>query len=176
VGFTALYIGGLYVLYTYLAAFAETRYQLGRDGVTAILGVFGVGAVIGNAVGGLLTDRIGPQKTLILLCLSQLILLPAISLLPLNIVAFGLLVSVWSMCSWSFMVPQQARLAQLAPSRMPVLFALNASAIYVGSSFGSALGGVTLKAQGFAWLGPVGAVLALVALASLFWRQARPEA
>jgi predicted MFS family arabinose efflux permease len=167
VSFTALFIGGLYVLYTFLAALVEARYQLGRDGVTAVLAVFGVGAEVGNSVGGLLTDRIGPKKTLVLLCSAQLLLLPALSLAPLGLIPFATLVAVWSVCSWSFMVPQQARLAVLAPERIPVLFALNAAAIYVGSSAGSALGGATLKAEGFTWLGPVGAVLALLALASL---------
>jgi predicted MFS family arabinose efflux permease len=70
------------------------------------------------------------------------------------------------------MVPQQARLALLAPERIPVLFALNAAAIYVGGSVGSALGGATLQAAGFALLGPVGAGLALLALGSLFWGHA----
>jgi predicted MFS family arabinose efflux permease len=175
VSFTALFIGALYVLYTFLAALVEARYQLGRDGVTAMLGVFGVGAVVGNSVGGVLTDSIGPQRTLLLLCTAQLVLLPALSLLPLGLWAFGALVALWSVCSWSFMVPQQARLALLAPARIPVLFALNAAAIYVGSSAGSALGGLTLRAEGFTWLGPVGAALALLALASLRW-QASPRA
>jgi len=170
VSFTALFIGGLYVLYTFLAALVEARYQLGRDGVTAVLAVFGVGAVVGNSVGGMLTDRIGPHRTLLLLCAAQLVLLPAVSLLPLGLWAFGALVGVWSVCSWSFMVPQQARLAMVAPERIPVLFALNAAAIYVGSSAGSAVGGLTLRTEGLAWLGPVGATLALLALASLLWR------
>jgi predicted MFS family arabinose efflux permease len=169
VSFTALFIGALYVFYTFLAPFLESRYQLGRDGVTAMLAIFGAGAVVGNSVGGVLTDRVGPQRTLVLLCAAQLVLLPALSWTPLPLTAFAVLVGVWSICSWSFMVPQQARLATLAPERIPVLFALNAAAIYVGGSVGSALGGATLQATGFALLGPVGAGLALLALGSLFW-------
>jgi predicted MFS family arabinose efflux permease len=180
VSYTALFIGALYVFYTFLAPFLESRYQLGRDGVTGMLAIFGAGAVVGNSVGGLLTDRIGPQRTLVLLSTAQLALLPALSWIPLPVAAFAVLVGLWSICSWSFMVPQQARLAMLAPERIPVLFALNAAAIYVGGSVGSALGGATLQAAGFTLLGPVGAGLALLALGSLFWgresqrRQANP--
>ena len=171
VSFTALFIGALYVVYTFLAPFLESRYQLGRDGVTVMLAIFGAGAVVGNSVGGLLTDRIGPQRTLLLLCAAQLVLLPALTLVPMPVAAFAALVALWSVCSWSFMVPQQARLALLAPERIPVLFALNAAAIYVGGSMGSALGGATLQGSGFALLGPVGAGLALFALGSLLWRR-----
>ena len=169
VSFTALFIGALYVFYTFLAPFLESRYQLGRDGVTAMLDVFGAGAVVGNSVGGPLTDRIGPHRTLALLCAAQLVLLPALSWVPLPLAAATVVIGLWSICSWSFMVPQQARLAMLAPERVPVLFALNAAAIYVGGSVGSAIGGATLQVAGFAWLGPVGAGLALLAMGSLFW-------
>jgi predicted MFS family arabinose efflux permease len=172
VSFTALFIGALYAFYTFLAPFLEARYQLGRDGVTVVLAIFGAGAVVGNSVGGILTDRIGPQRTLLMLCTAQLILLPAMTWVAMPVVLFGAVVALWSIFSWSFMVPQQARLALLAPERIPVLFALNAAAIYVGGSIGSALGGAALQASGFAVLGPVGAGLALLALGSLVWRRA----
>jgi predicted MFS family arabinose efflux permease len=168
VSFTALFIGALYVFYTFLAPFLESRYQLDREGVTVMLAIFGAGAVVGSSVGGMLTDRIGPRRTLVLLCMSQLVLLPSLTFLPLPLTAFAVLLGLWSVCSWSFMVPQQARLALLAPDRIPVLFALNAAAIYVGGSVGSALGGATLQAAGFTLLGPVGAGLALLALGSLY--------
>ena len=171
VSFTALFIGALYVFYTFLAPFLESRYALGRDGVTLVLAVFGAGAVVGNSVGGLLTDRIGPQRTLLMLCVAQLVLLPTMTWLAMPLPLFGAVVALWSVCSWSFMVPQQARLASLAPERIPVLFALNAAAIYVGGSIGSALGGAALHAAGFGVLGPAGAGLALLALASLLWRR-----
>ena len=171
VSFTALFIGALYVFYTFLAPFLESRYHLGRDGVTLVLAIFGAGAVVGNSVGGVLTDRIGPQRTLFLLCAAQLVLLPAMTWVPMPVAVFGGVVAVWSICSWSFMVPQQARLASLAPERVPVLFALNAAAIYVGGSIGSALGSAALHAAGFSLLGPAGAGLALFALGSLLWRR-----
>ncbi len=172
VSFTALFIGALYVLYTFLAPLLESHYQLGRNGVTVMLAIFGAGAVVGNSVGGVLTDRIGPQRTLVLLCAAQVVLLPVLTTVAMPLALFAGVVALWSVCSWSFMVPQQARLALLSPERIPVLFALNAAAIYVGGSLGSALGGATLQASGFGLLGPVGAGLALLALGSLLWRRA----
>lgn len=176
VSFTALFIGALYVFYTYLAPFLESRLGLGRDGVSAMLLVFGCGAVVGNAMGGWLTDRIGPARTLSGLALSQCLWLPLLSLSHLPVWATGLLVGVWSVCSWSFMVPQQARLAALSPTLAPVLFALNAAAIYVGSSLGAWLGGQVLGRMGFEALGLVGAVVALLAGASLYLAGSRQPA
>lgn len=167
VAFTALFIGSVYVPYTYVAPFLESRYGLGRDGVTLVLVLFGLGAVLGNAVGGRLTDRIGPQRTLTGLAIAQIVCMPALTLLPLPLAAFVALLTVWSVCGWSFMVPQQARLAAMSPQQVPVLLALNAAAIYVGGSVGSAVGGLALGLGGFAVLGLVGGSIAALALLSL---------
>lgn len=172
VGFTVLFIAGLYNLYTYLGPFLEGRLGLGRDGITAMLALFGLGAVLGNVMGGMLTDRIGPGRTLVGLCAAQIVLMPVLTLVPLGLVATAALVAVWSLCAWSFMVPQQARLAALDPASTPVLFALNAAAIYIGGSLGALSGGAILAAQGIAPLGLGGAVLVILALTSL-WLVAR---
>ena len=173
VAFTAVFVGGLYVLYTYLAAFMEARLGLGRDGVSLLLLVYGAGAVIGNWAGGRLTDRVGPARTLTGLALAQLVVMPALTLLPLGpgaggVAAVAVLLLAWSASSWSFMVPQQARLAALDPERAPVLFALNAAAIYLGAALGAAAGAAVLAGTGgTALLGPVGALVAAAGLASL---------
>jgi predicted MFS family arabinose efflux permease len=167
ISFTAWFIGGLYVVYTYMAPLLEARYGMGRDGVTTVLLVFGAGAVIGNSLGGYLTDRIGPLRTLTALGLAQCALLPSLTAVAWPVLALGGVVGVWSVCAWSFMVPQQARLAQMSAKQVPVVFALNASAIYVGASLGSALGGKVLGAMGLIALGPVGVVLVVIAIISL---------
>ena len=175
VSFTAFFIGALYVFYTFMAPFLEARYQLSRDGITLILAIFGAGAVFGNSLGGWMTDRIGTQRTLVCLCAAQVVLLPALTYLTLPLNWFAVLVGVWSVCCWSFMVPQQARLAALSPQRTPVLLALNASAIYVGGSLGSWLGALVLKQFDFSILGPVAVVLAVLAWLSLFLTRPQPS-
>jgi len=167
VAFTALFVGGLYVIYTYLGPFLEARLHLGRDGVTAMLVLFGVGAVAGNALGGFLTDRIGPARTLLILCLSQVLIMPVLTGSVAGLAVTAALIFVWSVCAWSFMVPQQARLAALDPAKTPVLLALNAAAIYVGGSLGSLAGGLTIAQAGLPALGLGGAVLVAAAAASL---------
>jgi predicted MFS family arabinose efflux permease len=52
----------------------ERRHGLGRTGVTAMLLLFGVAGVLGNAMGGFLTDRIGSVRTLAALCIAQIVM------------------------------------------------------------------------------------------------------
>jgi len=167
IAFTAFFIGGIYVVYTFLAPLLETRYGLSRDGVSAMLLFFGMGAILGNAMGGWLTDRIGAGRTLAALCCCQMILMPTLTYLTPPLAAAALLLTLWSVCGWSFMVAQQARLATLAPRQIPVVFALNAAAIYAGAAVGSAIGGLALKASGLDILGSVGAMVIALALASI---------
>lgn len=167
VSFTAVFLAGIYVVYTFLALLLAT--QMGFDGtlISIALLVFGIGAVVGNMLGGVLSDRIGPERTLLTLTASQVVLMPVFSLLPLTTpVLFGL-IFIWSVCGWSFMAPQQSRLITRAPEVAPVMLALNAAAIYVGAAVGSAIGGAVLSVAGLSALGLAGAAVGVLAFGVL---------
>ncbi|KAG1715233.1 Purine efflux pump PbuE [Nymphon striatum] len=68
---TASFLSGIYVVYTYMSPLLSGTMGFGRDGITAALLVFGCGAVIGNLVGGRVSDRIGPIRTLTILASLQ---------------------------------------------------------------------------------------------------------
>jgi MFS transporter, DHA1 family, inner membrane transport protein len=175
VGFTTSFLTAGYVVNTFLAPLLSQNLGWGRDGITLALLVCGIGAVLGNVMGGAMSDRIGPARTLTFLCLAQLVVLPGFSALPLaggeagllaGTLAMGLLV-LWSVFGWSFMAAQQARLIGMAPEAAPVMLALNAAGVYVGAALGSAFGGVVLAGFGLGPLGLVAGALMVVALAHL---------
>ena len=165
--FTASFLGAIYILYTYLAPLLETTMGYGRDGITLVLLVFGAGAVVGNLLGGWMTDRLGSIRSLVILCLGQIATMPFFSGLPMSPTVLLILVFAWSVLGWSFMAPQQVRLLGLAPSIAPVVLALNAAAIYVGTAVGSASGAVVQSYASIVWLGAVAGVAALGALTHL---------
>ncbi len=162
--FTASYITCAYVLFTLIAPLLEEQMQYSRNGVTALLALYGLGAVLGNILGGRLTDRIGPYRSLIIACVSQTLLLPFFSVLPLPDLLLFAIAIVWSTFGWSFMVPQQARLVAAAPDGQSVVLALNAAAVYVGASVGSTLSGLISEAYGLNMLGLAAALCAILAL------------
>ncbi|MGA0610828.1 MFS transporter [Caldimonas sp. KR1-144] len=165
--FIVFFIGGNFVFLTYLTPFLESRYQFHGHALAGVLLLYGLGAVAGNVLGGRMADRLGAVPTLVVLCAVQLLALPALSLLSLAPwIAVALLV-VWSVFAWSVHATQQARLVALDTPRAPVLLALHSSGIYIGASAGSAIAGRVLEAYGDRWLGPAGAVLMLLAAASL---------
>lgn len=171
--FTGSFIGASYVLFTYIAPLLTETMGFGRNGVTLILFMFGLGGVGGNILGGHLADRFGWHRTLTGLCVAQIILMPLYSLLPFDPVLLAALAIIWALASWSFMAGQQMRLINLAGPRAPVVLAVNAAAIYVGSAIGSAIGGLVIANFGITALGLFAGLSAAFALLHLTYSARR---
>lgn len=177
ISFTALFVSSAYVIFTYISPLLTETMGFGRDAMTAFLLFSGCGAVLGNLLGGQLADRIGPLRTLALLCAVQMMVLPFFSALPLPMVLVWTLGFAWSAFGWSFNAVQQARLIAFDPASAPVLIALNASAIYAGTALGGWIGGIALHWGGLLALGYAGALVVLAALMLLLLsaRMAAPQ-
>lgn len=168
IAFTTFFLGSIYIVYTFVSPLLAETMGFGRNGITAVLLMFGFGAVAGNLMGGQIADRVGPFRTLLTLAVAQILIMPLFSLLPLSVPALMVLSFVWALFGWSFAAAQQVRLISLDPANASVLLALNAAAIYVGAAAGSAIGagvieGFGLKALGVA--GGLGAAVSILVLA-----------
>ena len=170
--FTAVIIAAIYMVFTYFGPLIEASVGSNPETRTLFLVLYGVGAVAGNYAGGFLTDRIGPNRTLYIVCTAQAVVMPLFSVVPWSPVMFAILVGIWSSFGWSFMAPQQSRLVAIAPKAQPLVLALNAAMIYVGIAVGSALSALVLDWRGIAGLGVAGGGLALAA-ALYLWLSGR---
>ena len=170
--YTALFLGAVYILFTYIAALLQQQMGYDGSGVSLFLFVFGIGAVGGNLLGGVLADRLGPQRTLTLLAGAQVLLMPLFSLLPMPDALLLSLGLVWSLAGWSFMPSQQMRLIEMAPERQNVNLALNAAAIYAGAGLGGWVGGMVIEAFGLRATGLAAGLAMTLALGNL-WLAAR---
>lgn len=164
---TVLWVGGAYVLYTYLASYLGPRGLSGGAFALALM-LFGVMAFAGNLFGGWSTDRIGARATTRNAVLVLVPVFIAFSLVPAGARSMWIvlpLLAVWSLFGFSAAPARQALLIGLAPQSAPVLLALNASALYFGFAFGAAIGGAVVARLGSGMLGWVGAGIELLALA-----------
>lgn len=132
--------------------------------VSLMLFAYGLGGVLGNWLGGRVTDRFGTRAPLICalaLCTVSLAVLPWVA----SVVAGAVVILVvWGMANWSINPPMQSRLVDLAPSSAGLTLAMNAAAIYLGIGLSGVTGGLVLEFSGTLALGPVAAVIALAAL------------
>ncbi|QEL25916.1 MFS transporter [Bosea sp. F3-2] len=171
---TMLWTTGAFVLYTYIAPFLTNHAGIAGPWLAATLVVSGVGSAIGNQLGGIASDRFGPERTLtvVLTVLAAALLtasLIAVSLPPaLAIWPIPFVLLIWSAAGWAGHPSQMSRLAAMAPDAAVVALSLNASALYFGIAAGAALGQQVMRHAGTWPLGFVGAACEIAALAVLF--------
>jgi len=153
-------------VYTFIRPlFAETSGVHGGE-VSLLLMFYGVGAAVGNWAGGRATDRFGSRPPLLLALGTAAVVLALMPVALLTVPTSALVLAIWGAATWSTLpITQHALLVVSAPEIGPVALSLNASAVYLGVGLSGAIGGVVLRVAGPLALGPVAAVLCLVALA-----------
>jgi predicted MFS family arabinose efflux permease len=158
---TVLWSTALYAMYTYLG---EGLGALGysADRVAQVILFYGSGAIIGTLVGGRSADRLGAATT------SAIALAGLGACLVLLMVALrlGLLVGwafgVLSFSAQLFFPAQQLRLANHFATRRTTILAWNNSALFLGISLGSLIGGQAVALGGFDIDLMIAAAIALV--------------
>jgi predicted MFS family arabinose efflux permease len=138
-----------------------------------LLLVYGVGGVLGNMIGGRVTDRFGSRGPLIVAMVAGIVTMSALPLAASTVPGAAVILLVWGMATWSFNPPMQNRLVELSPSTAGLVLAMNAAAIYLGVGLSGVAGGVVISLSGTVTLGPVAAALTVVALA-VFVRTSQP--
>jgi DHA1 family inner membrane transport protein len=140
VAMSVCHMAAQFSLFALVAPFLQERFGVSPGQLTLALLVGGISGVAGNLLAGRFGDRLGAPRSLQLSVIGMACASVALLLLPglpwLGMAAYGF----WSMSGMSFYAPQQKRLIGLAPELRNMLLAINASALYIGMSLGSAAG------------------------------------
>ncbi|GAK26017.1 MFS transporter [Serratia liquefaciens] len=157
-----------HIVYSYVSVLLKNT-QLGPEAILPIaLLIFGIGAVIGNFVSGLLTDTFG----------SKFVLLFSVSIQTLSLFLLAFYVTspwwvlaiflVWGITGWMYLVPIQHHLLSLSKRFGALTVSLNSSVLYAGIAAGGMLGGLTLYTLPAYYLPlfslPLGAIALLLTL------------
>lgn len=180
---TAFALMGGFVVFTYISPLLARITGFGGAGVSGMLFLFGIAALVGNSLGGYGADHVGYGRLMAAVVVSLTISLVAFSfLVPFSGSAgavFGVSAALvgWGIAGFAVVPLQQYRVVQLAPYTRNVALSLNASAIYLGQGVGAGLGALALELGSLGTLGWTGALCSLAALAVLFigTRVGKPE-
>lgn len=157
--------------YTYLALLLGPA----AGPVGLFIGAFGLGGMAGTWWGGTTADRRGSRQVVLLVMTA---LTAGFAVLPLvaTTVAGALMVAAgWGIAAWGFVPAQQHRLIELGSGPVPLLLALNSSAIHLGFAAGALLGGLVIDAAGVGslWKLAVACCGAGLILHKIFTREVR---
>lgn len=131
-------------LYTYISV------VLGRVQVDTIAGmwIWGIGGAVGAFGIGRVLDKVDSSRTLTLIIIALLAADFALLLLfPSSHVVAAVCLFAWGLLGWASMAPQQNTMLSANPDEGATAVAANASANYLGSAVGSAVGGLLLPSS-----------------------------
>jgi predicted MFS family arabinose efflux permease len=151
----------LYGVYIYLGA-GLTACGFSTKEIAAVILFYGCGAICGILIGGRMVDWLGPKETsgvgLAGLCACLLLVQLAIDARVLVPFAFA----GASAAAQLFFPAQQTGLADDFPAQRATVLAWNNSALFLGISFGSLVGGQAISHGGFPVNLSISAVIAIV--------------
>lgn len=150
-------------VFTYVVPLLTASASVGPVAIGVLLVTYGVGAVVGNVVGGRATDRAGSMRTLMVVMVGSVAVLATLPLTLSTVVGAGLALFAWSVFIWAFNPPLQSLLLEMASGGGLVL-SLNASAIFLGAGLSAVMGGIVIDTLGVLALPLVAAGLGVLAL------------
>lgn len=154
-------------VYTYIGPLLAATAGVMGAMASLLLLTYGLGAVVGNAVGGTFTDRYGSRRPLVVSFGGLALAVATLPLTTVTPVGAGIALFVWGIFAWSVNPPLYSWLAKLSPTSGGLLLSLNASAIYVGAALAGAFGGLVIGWSGVLLVPPLAAVIGVAALGVL---------
>lgn len=170
-----LFLSGHMVLYAYFTPFLKTTLDLDGTWVSIIYLIFGVAAVTGGGVGGMLVDRFGSQKVMIVVMTLFGLALFTIPYTVFSFPLFILVMIIWAMMNWSITPSLQSYLIETAPETASIQQSLNNSALHLGIAFGSLVGGFVIERMSVIHNATVGAVFVVLSLAAIIFSITRKQ-
>ncbi|KAB2334561.1 MFS transporter [Cytobacillus depressus] len=168
-----IFLAGYLTFYGYLTPFLKMKMGLDGTWVSIVYLIFGVAAVAGGGIGGMLADRFGPKTTILSVISIFGVSMFLIPITTFSLPVFLILLVIYSMLSWAITPAMQSFLIELSPEASDIQQTLNNSAVHTGIALGSMIGGIVIE-QASVELNPIiGGVFIIIALMTAFLSMAK---
>lgn len=173
---TLLVLAGHLTLYAYFTPFLQETIGASSTMVTFIYMMFGIAAVAGGGLGGVLSDRLHPAKAIVIVLIPFIVSMAVIPFsVGLPLIAFLILLSIWSALSWTVTPVQNSLIIKTAPEAAESLISTNSGIAHAGIALGTYVGGMVIDHSTILYNGWVGSILILLGLASAIYAISRKE-
>ncbi len=172
---TFFFLAGHMVLYAYFTPFLKTTLGLDGTWVSIVYLIFGVAAVTGGGVGGLLADRFGAKPTILFVTTVFAFALFTIPYVTFSFSLFLLIMIIWGMMSWTITPALQSYLIEITPETAAIQQSLNNSALHFGIAFGSLVGGIVIERTSVIYNATFGGLFVVLALGAAVFSMTRKK-
>ncbi|MEV4367541.1 MFS transporter [Nonomuraea sp. NPDC049637] len=136
-----LMFGAGFTAYTYIGSLFDLP-------LPAVLWAWGLGGIVGNQLGGRLTDAYGPRRMVLIGLAASTVFMALIPVANLALPIALVWAFLWGALGWLVAPAQQFRTVAAVPDNVPIGLGLLSSAQYVGLFAAGIAGGVALDAYG----------------------------
>ena len=162
VSVTTCWAISMYALYVYLGAALYSENKFSSPEIAAAIIFYGIGAVIGSLMGGQLTDRFGEKKISKVTLIFLTLILVWLGIFFTSGIWIYFCLFLWAFVGYAGFTSYTVRLAVEYPNDRGSVMAWNMTALYVGITLGSMLGGFVISNWGYTFLPFVCSIAALL--------------
>jgi DHA1 family inner membrane transport protein len=172
---TVLGFAGVFLVFTYVQPLLMQVSGYDEQAVSPVLLLFGAGMILGNVIGGRLTDR-APVKMLLGALIALAVVLVAMGFAISTRFGAAAFVGLLGVAAFATVAPLQLRvLSKAQGAGQNMASSLNIAAFNLGNALGAWLGGVVIDhGPGLAWLPWVAVVPTVLGLA-VAWVSVRAD-
>ncbi|UOR11776.1 MFS transporter [Halobacillus amylolyticus] len=164
-----LFLTGHLTLYAYLTPFLKSTMDLNAAWVSIVYLIFGVAAVLGGGIGGIISDKWGAERSIIGIITVFAVAIFMIPFVTFSLPLFLVVMVVWSMLSWAITPAQQSYLIHSAPETSEIQQSLNNSALHFGIALGSTVGAFVIEQASVTHNASVGGLFVILALGTAYF-------
>ncbi|QQZ10419.1 MFS transporter [Heyndrickxia vini] len=161
---TFLFLGGHTVLYAYFTPFLKE--VMGFEGAMISIAylIFGIAAVMGGGLGGIMGDRLGTKRTILIVAIAFSCAIFSVKFTIFSPVLFFIVMIIWGMLSWAMSPPMQSYLIEISPETSDIQQSLNNSSLHFGIAVGSLIGGVVIEHTSVGYNAIIGGIVVLLSI------------
>ena len=147
---TSIGFGGLFTWFSYITPLMTVVSGISQSNMAYVMILAGAGMVVGNLVGGYLSDRLSPEKTCIILLALMMTALLGVFLFSKYQNLSLVLTFICGILSMSVAPPINIMMMKAAPNSEMMAAAFMQAAFNIANAMGAFLGGIPLD-QGFSY-------------------------
>ncbi|MGM8364946.1 MFS transporter [Virgibacillus sp. W0181] len=161
---TFLFLAGHIILYAYFTPFLKQIVGIGDSWISIIYLIFGIAAVAGGGLGGIITDRFGSIRVMLIVIAAFALTMFIIPYSTFALPIFLIVMIIWGTLSWAITPAVQSYLISSSPETAAIQQSLNNSALHFGIAFGSMIGGIAIERVSVENNATIGAFFVVLAL------------
>ncbi|MGX9292329.1 MFS transporter [Bacillus sp. A015] len=161
---TAFWILGYTMVFAYISPLLRQTAGFSLEMTSIALLVLGISAFIGSRFGGFAVDQWGPNRTISISIMIQMLALFTLFFTQFSTISVLITLAIWGIATWTTTPAKQFYLISLKPQASETVLSFNTAIMNIGMMLGSSMGGVIIQYTKITYLSWIGGLASFVAL------------